>query len=340
MAPTRVLVTRSDKLGDFMLTWPALALLRRAMPAAHIAVLVAEAAEPIARACPVVDEVLVDQGQSVSELAADIRKGGFDAAIALFSTWRIAMVLWRSGVRYRLAPATKLAQVLFNHRVVQRRSRSIKPEHAYNVDVILRFLDDHQIPVPDAPRGPYLSFPASARQAAADQLKDAYGIPEEAIRLVVHPGSGGSASTLPTAGFAGLVDRLTSGRPLFVIVTAGPGETAQAEAVRDQIRAHSAVVHVSRDGLVEFAKVLATADMFVSGSTGPLHIAGAIDVPTVAFYPRRRSSTALRWQTTNEPRNRLAFSPPPAAGESEMTAIDLDAAAATVSQCFLGPHRG
>ena len=339
MAPDRVLVTRTDKLGDFMLTWPALALLRRALPAAHIAVLVSEGAEPMARACPVVDEVLVDRGQALSELAGEVRKGRFDGAIALFSTWRIALALLRAGVAYRLAPATKMAQVLFTQRLVQRRSQSIKPEHAYNVDLILRFLEDHQIVVPDAPMGPYLSFEPPVLEAVSSQLSHVYGIPEDAIRVIVHPGSGGSASTLPAGAFARLVNRLTSARPLFVIVTAGPGEEAQARGVRDQIRGHSAAVHVSRDGLLDFAKVLATSDVFLSGSTGPLHIAGAIDVPTAAFYPRRRSSTALRWQTTNQPRHRLAFSPPETAGESEMTAIDLDAAASAISQCFLEGRR-
>jgi ADP-heptose:LPS heptosyltransferase len=339
MGPSRILVTRTDKLGDFMLTWPALDLLRRALPAAHITVLVGEGAAPMARACPVVDEVLVDRGQPVSELADVVRQGRFDAAIVLFSTWRIALAVRRAGVPYRLAPATKLAQVLFNNRLVQRRSQSIKPEHAYNVDLILRFLDDHGLSVPDAPVGPYLSFSPSVLAETSSRLGHAYGIPEQALRVIVHPGSGGSASTLPADGFARLVSRLTSTRPVFVMVTAGPGEESQARAVRDRIRGHSAAVHVSSDGLIEFARVLATADLFLSGSTGPLHIAGAIDVPTAAFYPRRRSSTALRWQTTNQPRHRLAFSPPDTAGESEMTAIDLDAAASAISQCFLEGRR-
>ena len=49
-------------------------------------------------------------------------------------------------------------------------------------------------------------------------------------------------------------------------------------------------------------------DVFFSGSTGVLHIAGALNKKTVAFYPRKKSSTNLRWQTINDFNNRIEFS--------------------------------
>lgn len=333
--PARILVARSDKLGDFMLIWPALALLRRALPDAYICVLVSGAAEPMAHLCPFLDDVLVDKGQAHSQLARDIGKQRIDVAVALFSTMRVAAALRRSQIPYRLAPATKLAQWLFNQKLVQRRSQSIKPEHAYNVDLIRRLLEDFQLKVPEMPSSPYLQFPASALIAVRDDINEVHGISDDAIRIIVHPGSGGSASNLSCAGFAGLVNRLCSDRPVFVVVTAGPGEQRQAQAVKDRISRHKAVVHISSDGLTAFAKLIATAHVFISGSTGPLHIAGALDIPTAAFYPRRRSSTALRWQTTNQRKYRLAFSPPTTAAESEMGAIDLDLAASNINCRYL-----
>ena len=75
--------------------------------------------------------------------------------------------------------------------------------------------------------------------------------------------------------------------------------------------------------------------LFISGSTGPLHIAGALDVPTAAFYPRRRSATSLRWQTLNSEENRLGFMPPADADEQAMQRIDIDAAAKQITDKFL-----
>jgi len=87
--------------------------------------------------------------------------------------------------------------------------------------------------------------------------------------------------------------------------------------------------------LRRFAQHIQFADLFISGSTGPLHIAGALDRPTAAFYTRRRSATSLRWQTLNRPERRLAFSPPDTAAEEDMSAVDVTAAAAAISERFL-----
>ena len=67
--------------------------------------------------------------------------------------------------------------------------------------------------------------------------------------------------------------------------------------------------------------------MFIAGSTGPLHIAAAIDVPTVGFFPSKRSATPLRWQPINTRGNHLAFCPPPAkdkAIQEDMARVDID----------------
>ncbi len=90
------------------------------------------------------------------------------------------------------------------------------------------------------------------------------------------------------------------------------------------------MVFDSREGLVNYARRIAFADLFISGSTGTLHIAGALNRPTAAFYPRRQSSTALRWQTINDASRRLAFSPSQHADDHDMSAIDLDRAAAAI----------
>jgi ADP-heptose:LPS heptosyltransferase len=70
-----------------------------------------------------------------------------------------------------------------------------------------------------------------------------------------------------------------------------------------------AVIYRSMDGLAAFAKSIATAQLMVAGSTGPLHIAGALDVPTVGFFPAKRSATPLRWRPCNSEARTLSFCP-------------------------------
>src|SRR5512139_2227448 len=143
-APSRILVVRNDKLGDFMLAWPAFALLKHNLPEARITALVPEYTAPMAQLCPFIDEVLIDdRAQGALSLSRQLRKGRFDAMVTLFSTSRVAIAGWLAGIPYRLAPATKAAQIFYNHRLTQRRSRSEKPEYAYNLDLSWQLLADH-----------------------------------------------------------------------------------------------------------------------------------------------------------------------------------------------------
>jgi len=319
-----------------MLTWPALADARAALPDAQVDVLVAPAVAEIAQACPYVDNVLVDPDGTVGALARPLKENSYDAAVVLFSTARVAQALWMAGIPYRLAPATKLHQFLFKHRLKQRRSHSSKPEYEYNRDLVQQLLLDHGIASPKPmPGPPFWRLQPENLKRTSNQLVEAYSIKKDACLVIVHPGSGGSARNLSIQQYAELVNELKSDQPLFVLVTAGPNETEQASALCKRITKHAAAVHESTDGLVAFAHVIAQAKLFISGSTGPLHIAGALDIPTLAFYPRRRSSTSLRWQTTNLGENRLAFSPPNTADELDMQAIDINAAAKVASQQFL-----
>ena len=153
--------------------------------------------------------------------------------------------------------------------------------------------------------------------------------------IFIHPGSGGSANNLPITGYAELAHSITSHQPWKLIISAGPDDIKQAELLNNLTSDLEPVLYYSNSGLINFTKHLAFADVFISGSTGPLHIAGALDVPTAGFYTRRKSATSTRWQTLNSPSRRLSFSPPNEAAEEDMHSINVKDAAAHISTKFL-----
>jgi len=342
-SPQKILVVRNDKLGDFMLTCPTFALLREALPAARIDALVQDYTAPMAERFAGIDTVIRDPGpgwRNTLTLARRLRRERYDAAIVLFSTTRIGLALWLAGIPLRLAPATKLAQVFYNRRVRQRRSRSDKPEYAYNRDLALTLLRELGIAAPGPFTPPCLRFSEAEREATRKTFLARHGLPEDARLLFVHPGHGGSANNLSLKQYAELIRRLDPQAPWRVVITAGPGEADQAGLLAGELPEWQPVVHVSEEGLARFAQVLDLADLFISGSTGPLHIAGALDRPTAAFYTRRRSATSLRWQTLNAPERRLAFSPPETAAAEDMSQVDLAAAAEAIQARFFGGSNG
>ena len=63
----------------------------------------------------------------------------------------------------------------------------------------------------------------------------------------------------------------------------------------------------ARDDISYMLHNISICDIFIAGSTGPLHIAGALNKKTIGFYPSKRSSTSLRWETINDFEKKLNF---------------------------------
>lgn len=328
-SPRNILVIRNDKLGDFMLAWPAIALLKKQYPACRLTVLVPEYTRPIAEQCSWIDHIILDKRHDsliadVNNLAKKIKEGDFDVSISLFSELRTALALWRARVPRRIAPATKIAQFFYTNTLKQRRSRSEKPEYEYNIDLI-RYLITLNGENPITPRAPpFLVFDNDLINNIRNNYRKEHHIDEKSKLVIIHPGSGGSAINLSTNQFAELAHFIAKKLNTYIIITCGPNELEYASELSGLISDIPHSIYHSTAGLVEFSKFIAISDIFISGSTGPLHIAGALNIATVAFYPARRSATPLRWETVNESNKRLAFKPEKYTGKTDMQTIEIE----------------
>lgn len=327
----RILVIRNDKLGDFMLAWPAFSLLKRQYPQSTITALVPSYTQPIAERCPWIDNILVDDNKHAFRLADQIRAGQYDASISLFSELRTALALWLARVPVKVGPATKIAQIFLTRKLRQKRSLSLKPEYAYNLDLV-RFYIKLNGDTPIEPQAlPYLEFSPAETKALKKQYIDDHGIANGSKLIAIHPGSGGSAVNLTLSQFAMLADKLAGKIKAHFVITAGPDELEAATDLAALLHTHDCSIYHSLEGLVPFARFITICDLFISGSTGPLHIAGALNVPTSAFYSARRSATSLRWQTLNEANRRISFSPQHYDKTSTELDIDIDSCAEDIA---------
>lgn len=311
----KLLVIRNDKIGDFMLCFPAFAMLKQSAPDIEITALVPPYTAPLAELCPSIDHVMIDNKDEQTLQA--VKNGGFFATIAFFSNWQNAKLTWKSGIKYRLAPATKLFQFLYNQRLTQRRSRSEKAEFEYNLDLARRFLKDNGYSIIE-PHTPYLQFSVEEIAKKRAELTACLGLDSTKKWLFVHSGTGGSATNLSLEQYAELAKEIVAEFDCQVVLTAGStAEAEKAEKLAQMIALPNVAVYGKNNGLADFSLSLACADLFIAGSTGPLHISGALNVATVGFYPSRRSATPLRWQPINDPQKHIAFSAP-AGKENEM----------------------
>ena len=111
----KILVIRNDKIGDFMVCFPAFAMLKQSLPNVEITALVPSYTAPLAELCPSIDKVIIDASNKKDPVAFQsvlqaVKKEQFDAVISFVSDWYNAKLTWKSGIHSRLAPATKLFQ--------------------------------------------------------------------------------------------------------------------------------------------------------------------------------------------------------------------------------------
>ncbi|MGH2568391.1 MAG: glycosyltransferase family 9 protein, partial [Bacteroidota bacterium] len=177
--------------------------------------------------------------------------------------------------------------ILFNRRVYEHRKTAERHELEYNFSLLAAVgCSFERYP------GPVLSYSREHSQAAG-QLRSELGIANDDHVIILHPGSGGSARDWKPGNFALLAHELRK-KKYRVLITGGPGEERLVETVVSAAGA-GVIPLVNRLGLKELAAFLARADLFISNSTGPLHIAAAVGTPVIGFYPPILACSPQRW---------------------------------------------
>lgn len=331
----KLLVIRNDKIGDFMVCFPAFAMLKKSLPDVEITALVPSYTAPLAELCPSIDKVIIDTANKkdkneFNRILQAVKKEQFDAVICFVSDWYNAKLTFKSGIKHRLAPATKLFQFLYNHRLTQRRSQSAKAESEYNLDLARAFLTKHQYQIVE-PTTPYLQFEPAILQTQKAKLVAQLQISSDKKWVFVHSSTGGSANNLSIEQYADLIQGILTEFDCYVILTAGKGESEKANDLAEKVNHSNVVVYDKNEGLADFSRSLACADLFIAGSTGPLHISGALNIPTIGFYPSRLSAIPRRWKPINDSDKHIAFCPPSdKASQMNLTLISIPEALKSV----------
>lgn len=291
-----ILVVRTDKLGDFITALPAMYALKAHDPSSRIVACVAPLNQPLAAACDFIDEVVVDSGQPLRLLVGTLRALGADASVTLFSNTRVALAQFLARIPRRIAPATKLAQVFYTLRVVQRRSRVEMAEFEYNLKLAEALVPTLDTAIPQ----PLLRFKRDDITAVYSRFCAKYGIDKPVVAF--HPGFGGSSDANWTLEeYIALMRALKNRRDLQLVMTFGPDETALKQKAVAAARGLDVIFYTSTDGLVAFARLLASFRLFVSTSTGTYHLAAAVGTPTMTCFAASLFASVKRWKAISDP---------------------------------------
>ncbi|MDD2906764.1 MAG: glycosyltransferase family 9 protein [Sulfurimonas sp.] len=285
----RILVVRNDKLGDFITALPAMYVLKQHNSQNKIVAFVAPLNKTLARSCDFIDEVIVDEGESVFALAKKLREAKIDASITLFSNTRVAFAQFLAGIPKRIAPATKIAQIFYTQRITQRRSEVKMAEFEYNLELTKALFSDIHLGY----KKPLLAF-EDAKNVYDNFCKE-YRIEKEIIAF--HVGFGGSSdANWNLDEYTILIREVCRYGKYQVVLTFGPDEKGLCEEMRQRLQGEDVIFYLSLEGIVYFAKLIANFKLFVSTSTGTYHLASLVGCPTMTFFADTLFASAARWR--------------------------------------------
>ena len=295
----RILLARTDRIGDAVLITPAVRAVKKAYPQCHLTVMTAPAACPVFESNPYVDEILAYDVPDryggpggLLRLTRMMRRQKSDAVIFLFPAPRLSFACWLAAVPLRVGTGYRFWSFLYNRKVFVHRADCAKHEAAYNLDLL------SPLGISSENISPEVYVTAAERQAA-EQLLAGRNVRLDKPVIVVHPGSRGSALAWPAAQFHELLARIISEELGQVVVVGVRQESALARQVMGGFEDRVADL-VGATTLRELAGILSTADVFVGNSSGPMHLAAAVSTQVVGLFSPITVEGPTRWGPIGE----------------------------------------
>lgn len=271
--PKRILIIRPDRIGDVVLSTPIPRELKKAYPDCFIGVLLREYTKDIYTNNPNVDQIIIDSEENNLKykinLIKEIRSYKFSHAFMLLTTERMNWILFFAGIKYRIGVGHKFYQFITNTKSVYRRKYiPLRHEADYCMDMA------RNIGVKTENLDTEIHLSADEK-ALIGSLREKFKNGKK-ILIGIHSTSGNSSPNWKPAKYRELSEKLKSFNNVQLLVT--------DLDVSNEIINIEGVLYPLKKTLRELIRIISTLDLLISSSTGPMHIAGALKIPTVSLF--------------------------------------------------------
>ena len=286
----RILISRTDKIGDVVLTLPMAGMLKAHMPRATILFLGQSYTKSVIESSTFVDEFLdwkIIEAMPHNDKLSFLKSLNVDCIIHVFPNIEIAKLAFQAGIEIRIGVMQRIYHFLFCNKLVYlERRRSVKHESQLNLELLSPLLKGIKIPLTDV-----ASF--YGMQAKATLSPEVRGlISKTHFNLILHPKSAGSAREWPLQNYKKLIEILPKDR-FRVFVTGGP---AEVDLLKDFCNLVEGVFLLAgKLPLDEFIEFVNSCDGLIAASTGPIHLAAAFGKYALGIYPPIEPMHAARW---------------------------------------------
>lgn len=288
----RILVARTDKIGDLVLSIPSFFMLKKMYPNAELIVLVRGYNADIVRNLSYIDRVIKIDGFTKDELLEKIAYFKADVFIALYNDSYIASLAKASKAKIKIGPISKLSSFFtYNKGIRQQRSKSIKNEAEYNLDLVAKLDKERYDEI----------FELNTKIELSEENRNVANLyfSENNINgkvLVVNPFMGGSAKNITDEQYINILKKVKQETPnLNIIITCHISDEERAEKLRLALAQENIFVFANGASILNTTAIIERANVYFGGSTGPTHIAGALGKKIVTIYPNKKTQSPTRW---------------------------------------------
>lgn len=287
----KIIISRTDSIGDVMLTLPLAGVLKEACPDIEIVFLGNNYTRFIVEASVHIDSFLnwdeirkLEQSEQISRL----KEVQADAFIHVFPVKEIAQLVKKAKIPLRIGTTGRLYHYQTCNKLIPiSRKRSDLHEAQLNLKLIRWFIGNKSFSLNELSN--YYGF--EKIEALSENFKN-YIQPAK-FNLILHPKSKGSAREWGLDNFATLIEILPKDKfEIFVTGTKSEGELIKNEILDKFPHINDMTGKFKLNELISF---ISEVDGLVAASTGPLHIAAALGKTAIGIYPPIKPMHPGRW---------------------------------------------
>lgn len=297
----RILVTRTDRIGDVVLSTPVFSALRKVFPRSYIAAMVLPETKNVIEGHPALDEVIVYDKKgsqkdffSAVKFSGEIAKMKFDIVINLYPSNRMHIMSFLAGIPVRIGYKRNFSNLL-THTVEDSKKEGAKHESEYNFE-LLNILGVH----PPKKMELFFALKQKARQDLTGLLMNKGMVLGKEPYVVINPGASCPSKVWSPLRFARVGDYISEKYGKNIVLMGGKKEKRISSIVREIMRKKPVDVTGETD-IAMIGWLLRFSSLLVSNDSGPVHIAAALKTPVISIFGRSQPGLSpVRWRPLGE----------------------------------------
>lgn len=281
---SRIAIVRTDRLGDMVLTLPMLRAIKNYCKETQLSLITRKYVKPLLYKQDFIDRVyyLEDTHNDIQPI---FNAQKFDVVFFPRPRFQEVFPAFQEQIPHRVGTFYRWYSLLFTHRIKKHRKTSESNEAEYNIHMVNSFFGTNfsldYIPI----------FPEPHAINKVKELLEILNLQPNNY-VILHPGSGGSTITWNINKFSEL-SFLLEKMEIPIVITGGQSEQQMGKVI--QTLSANVVNFIGRLSLYETIALISMAKGLVANSTGVLHIASVMGIPTVGVFPNTPHLSAKRW---------------------------------------------